>query len=196
MLREKINRKDLQAKQTRVKIVQAAVKLFARQGYHKTTIADLAQAIGLTSGAIFHHFANKEAILNAVVDWVERGIHVYSAIADNADHGSLAMIEEVLGAMCSHFNRGPEATICLATLAAEFARSGHPMESRLKGIYKIFVDSLARKLADNENVKDPGAASIAFIGAAQGIAVQGLLRDGESTIDELAAGFLSLMKSW
>ncbi len=196
MLPEKANRKDAQAEETRIKIVRAAVKLFARQGYHKTTITDLAQAIGLTSGAIFHHFANKEAILNGVVDWVERGMHVYSDITDNAEHGSLAMIEEVLRVMCSHFNRNPEATICLAALATEFAGSGHPMETRLKQIYKIFVDSLASKLIDNKSVTDPEAASIAFIGAVQGIAVQGLLRQGERTVDELAAGFLSLMKSW
>ncbi len=196
MLPEKANRKDAQAEETRIKIVRAAVKLFARQGYHKTTITDLAQAIGLTSGAIFHHFANKEAILNGVVDWVERGMHVYSDITDNAEHGSLAMIEEVLRVMCSHFNRNPEATICLAALATEFAGSGHPMETRLKQIYKIFVDSLASKLMDNKSVTDPEAASIAFIGAVQGIAVQGLLRQGERTVDELAAGFLSLMKSW
>ncbi|MDR3553853.1 MAG: TetR/AcrR family transcriptional regulator [Syntrophobacteraceae bacterium] len=196
MLREKTNRKDEQAKQTRMKIVRAAVRLFARHGYHRTTITDLAQAIGLTSGAIFHHFPNKEAILDAVVDWVERGMHIYSDIADNAARGSLALIEEVMRVMCIHFNRGPEATICLAALATEFAGSGHPMETRLKGIYQIFVDSLARKLADNKDVKDPGAASMAFIGAVQGIAVQGLLRDGERTIDELAGGFLSLLKNW
>lgn len=196
MLREKTNRKDEQAQQTRSRIIRAAVKLFARQGYYKTTITDLAQAIGLTSGAIFHHFPNKEAILDAVVDWVERGMYIYSDIAVNTGQVSIEMFDEVLRAMCGHFNRNPEATICLAALATEFAGSGHPMEIRLKGIYQVFVDSLAGKLKDNKNVTDPWGAAIAFIGAVQGIAVQGLLRDGERTIDELAAGFLSLMKSW
>jgi AcrR family transcriptional regulator len=196
MPKEKINRKEEQAKETRIKIVRAAVKLFARQGYHRTTITDIAQAIGLTSGAIFHHFPNKEAVLGGVVDWVERGMHVYSDIADHAEQGSLAMVEEVLRVMCSHFSRNPEATICLAALATEFAGAGHPMETRLKRSYQIFVDSLAQKLRDNKSVTNPEAAAIAFIGAVQGIAVQGLLRDGERTIDELAAGFLSLMKSW
>ncbi|MDR3568220.1 MAG: TetR/AcrR family transcriptional regulator [Syntrophobacteraceae bacterium] len=196
MMREKINRKDQQAQNTRLKIVRAAVKLFARQGYHKTTINDLARAIGLTSGAIFYHFPNKEAVLGGVVDWLERGMHVYSDIADNAAQGSLAMVEEVLRVMCSHFSRNPEATICLAALATELAGAAHPMETRLKQIYKIFVDSLANRLKDNKNVTNPEAASIAFIGAVQGIAVQGLLRDGERTIDELAAGFLSMMNGW
>jgi len=196
MAREKGKKKEAQGKETYVKIVQAAVRLFARQGYHKTTITDLAQAIGLTSGAVFHHFSSKEAILDAVVDWLARGIHVYSDITENAQQGSLALVEDVMRIMCSHFKRSPEATICLAALATEFAGSNHPMEVRLKQIYEVFVESFARKLQDHESVTDPRAASIAFFGAVQGIAVQGLLRHGEQTIDELAEGYLSMLKKW
>ncbi len=196
MMREQSKKKQEQAEQTYIKIVQSAVRLFARQGYHKTTITDLAQDVGLTSGAIFHHFSNKEAILDAVVDWVERGIHVYSDITDKAQQGSLELVEEVVRVMCSHFNRNPEATICLAALATEFAGSNHPMERRLKQIYDVFADSFARVLLDNDSINDPRAAAIAFVGAVQGIAIQGLLRYGERTIDELAGGFMSMMKRW
>ena len=196
MTGEKTNKKETRAKQTYVRIVQAAVKLFARQGYHKTTISDLAQAIGLTSGAIFHHFANKEAILEAVIDWLERGFHIYSEITDHAEHGSIGVVEEVLRVMCSHFRRNPEATICLAALATEFAGGGHPLETRLKEIYEVFVKSFANCLRNHPRVSDPRAAAVAFFGAVQGIAVQGLLREGEKTIDELAEGFLSMMKEW
>ncbi len=195
-MREKTSEKEAQAKETYKKIVQAAVRLFARQGYHKTTITDLAQAIGLTSGAIFHHFRTKEAILDAVVAWLERGIHLYSDVTENARHGSLSVVEDVVRIMCGHFRRNPEATICLAALATEFAGSNHRMETRLKQIYEVFVVSFAGILKDHPGVTDPRAAAIAFVGSVQGIAVQGLLRDGEQTIDELAWGFLSMMKDW
>jgi hypothetical protein len=98
--------------------------------------------------------------------------------------------------MCSHFKRNPEATICLAALATEFAGSNHPIEKRLKQVYDVFVEPFARKLDDHESVTDPLAASIAFAGSVQGIAVQGLLRHGEQTIDRLAEGYLSMMKKW
>lgn len=192
----KNNKKEAQAKQTYRRIVQAAVKLFARQGYHKTTIADLAQAIGLTSGAIFHHFPTKEAILEAVVNWLERGMHTYSDLTDRAGHGSIEVVEEVVRVMCLHFKRNPEATICLAALATEFAGGDHPLETRLKEIYEIFVKSFANCLKNHPRVTDPRAAAVAFFGAVQGIAVQGLLREGEHTIDELAGGFVSMMIEW
>lgn len=196
MRSQKDNKKETRAKATYVGIVQAAVKLFARQGYHKTTIADLAQAIGLTSGAIFHHFPTKEAILEAVVDWLERGIHIYSDITDSAERGSIEVVEEVVRVMCAHFKRNPEATICLAALATEFAGGGHPLETRLKEIYEVFVRSFADCLRNHPRVSSPRAAAVAFFGAVQGIAIQGLLREGEQTIDELAEGFLSMMKEW
>ena len=72
------NKKEAKSEVTRKKILVAASRLFARRGYHKTTITDIAQAIGLTSGAIFHHFASKEALLEAVVAWLARGITIYS----------------------------------------------------------------------------------------------------------------------
>lgn len=196
MARAKNNKRDKQAEETYFQIVQAGVKLFARQGYHKTTIADLAQAIGLTTGAILHHFPTKEDILDAVVDWLQRGFHDYAKIADSAQHGSIAVVEEVVQTMCDHFHRSPEATICLVALATEFAGSNHPIETRLKGIYDVFVESFARILQTNNVITNPRAAAIAFLSAAQGIAVQALLREGELTVDELADGFVSMLQRW
>jgi AcrR family transcriptional regulator len=54
MSRKGYNKKETQARATNKKILMAAAELFARQGYHKTTITDIAQAVNLTSGAVFH----------------------------------------------------------------------------------------------------------------------------------------------
>ncbi len=190
------NKKDAQGKETRKRILMAAVKLFARQGYHKTTIADIAQAIHLTSGAIFHHFPNKEALLDAVIEWLERGIHIYSDLIERRGKGSLHLFHEIIDVMCDHYKRNPEATICLAALATEFAGSSHPVEARLKEVYEVFVNAFGSCLADHPGIADPKAAAIAFVGSVQGIAIQGLLREGEHSINQLAKAFLSLMVDW
>ncbi|MBD2483463.1 TetR/AcrR family transcriptional regulator [Planktothrix sp. FACHB-1365] len=54
-------------------ILQAARRLFAHQGYDSTTTRDLAIAAGVAEGTLFRHFANKKAILIAIVTegWVE-----------------------------------------------------------------------------------------------------------------------------
>lgn len=60
--------KQLQSEQTRQRIIDAAIQLFARKGFHHTSIADLASAANLTKGALYHHFENKKALLYAVLE--------------------------------------------------------------------------------------------------------------------------------
>lgn len=52
----------------RGKLLQAAAHLFRRKGYERTTVRDLATAVGIQSGSIFHHFKSKEEILRAVME--------------------------------------------------------------------------------------------------------------------------------
>ena len=190
------NKREVQARATRKKILMAAAELFARQGYHKTTITDIAQAVNRTSGAVFHHFSTKEALLEAVVDWLAHGISIYSDHLNRAEKGCLAVAEGVVDIMCEHFRRQPEATICLAALATEFAGSNHPMEKRLKEVYEDFVEAFSRILQNHPVVTDSRAAAMALIGAVQGIAVQGLLQAPERNIDELAKGFVNMLAEW
>ncbi|MEJ2430715.1 MAG: helix-turn-helix domain containing protein [Deltaproteobacteria bacterium] len=82
------NKKEVQGRTTHKKILMAATELFARQGYHKTTITDIALAVHLTSGAVFHHFLSKEALLEEVVDWLARGVEIYSDHLKGAEKGS------------------------------------------------------------------------------------------------------------
>ena len=193
---KRYNKREIQGRATHKKILVAATELFARQGYHKTTITDIAQGVNLTSGAVFHHFPSKEALLEAVVDWLARGIEIYSEHLNQAEKGSLAVAQGVVDIMCEHFRRQPEATICLAALATEFAGSKHPMEKRLKEVYHDFIEALSRILQNHPRVTDARAAATALIGAVQGIAVQGLLQSPERSIDELATGFMGLLAEW
>ena len=46
-------------------LLQAAAHLFRNKGYERTTVRDLASAVGIQSGSIFHHFKSKVEILRA-----------------------------------------------------------------------------------------------------------------------------------
>jgi len=48
--------------QVRDRIIQAAVTVFSEKGYHRATIADVVQRSGLSVGAIYTHFKNKEEL--------------------------------------------------------------------------------------------------------------------------------------
>ncbi len=51
---------------TRDKILHTALLLFARDGYFSTSIQDIRRGSGLSIGSIYHHFAGKEAIADAL----------------------------------------------------------------------------------------------------------------------------------
>ena len=58
---------------TKTRILQAAIKLFARKGYDGTTTKDLAKTAKVAEGTLFRHFPNKKAILIEVTTngWIE-----------------------------------------------------------------------------------------------------------------------------
>src|SRR5579883_3194451 len=54
------------AEETRERILVAAEELFRRIGYHKTTVGDIAQALGMSSANIYRFFPSKNAIVEAL----------------------------------------------------------------------------------------------------------------------------------
>ena len=53
-------------------ILQAALVLFAKEGYHATSTSKVAKAAGVSEGLIFRHFGNKEGLLQAILAEGER----------------------------------------------------------------------------------------------------------------------------
>ena len=53
-------------------ILQAALILFAKEGYHATSTSKVAKAAGVSEGLIFRHFGNKEGLLQAILEEGER----------------------------------------------------------------------------------------------------------------------------
>jgi AcrR family transcriptional regulator len=58
--------KQQRAVQTRERILNAAAEAFAANGYADVTIMDIAELAGMTKGAVYFHFKNKEALAVAV----------------------------------------------------------------------------------------------------------------------------------
>ena len=52
----------------RERVLAAAVKLFRRNGYHATTMDDVAASVGLNKGTLYHYFASKSEILFTVFE--------------------------------------------------------------------------------------------------------------------------------
>ncbi len=55
-------------KDTRAAIIESAFRLFIQHGYEGTSMADLVAATGLSKGAVYHHFKDKEALHDAAIE--------------------------------------------------------------------------------------------------------------------------------
>ncbi|OBH60251.1 TetR family transcriptional regulator, partial [Mycobacterium sp. E2479] len=58
--------------QTRARIVTAAMRCVAEAGYTRATIREIARAADMTSGSLYHYFANKSELLEATVSEMDR----------------------------------------------------------------------------------------------------------------------------
>ncbi len=80
--------------QTRTKILQAAQRLFAAQGFEGTTTRDLAQSAGIAEGTLFRHFANKKAILVEVATngWVDILTDLLTELSEMGSYKAIAQV--------------------------------------------------------------------------------------------------------
>ncbi|MER5639900.1 helix-turn-helix domain-containing protein [Kitasatospora sp. NPDC002227] len=52
---------------TRVRIIDVALELFASQGYEKTSLREIADRLGVTKAALYYHFKTKDDIVHGIV---------------------------------------------------------------------------------------------------------------------------------
>ena len=63
-------RRAAQGRATRDQLIEVATRLFTEHGYEDTSIEAVLSAAGVSRGALYHHFAGKEALFEAVVQAV------------------------------------------------------------------------------------------------------------------------------
>jgi AcrR family transcriptional regulator len=74
------------ANDRRDEILRAASALFNERGYHRTSMNDIGELIGLTGPAVYHYFEGKERILSQLVDHSLQVLDELGAAAEDGDH--------------------------------------------------------------------------------------------------------------
>ena len=78
-------------------ILEAALPLFARQGYRGASLASIASAAGLTQPGLLHHFPSKEELLLGLLDWRDRDDgRRLSGLRDGDGLGYLERLEDLV----------------------------------------------------------------------------------------------------
>lgn len=86
-----------QFRDTKAAIRNAAMDLFSKQGFHATTVRDIASAVGIKDASLYNHFSSKQAIFDSIVDeafeHMEQGFRsrgaLFLATDDPAGYGDI-----------------------------------------------------------------------------------------------------------
>ncbi len=152
----------------RRQILDAAIRVFARQGFHATRVSDIADEAGVAYGLVYHYFRSKDEVLNEL--FVERWSLLLSAIeeTDRAGETPRQKLAAVAGFIVDSYRHDPElmkVIIVEVTRAANsFGRTHLPEIRRAyQSIAKIVEDG-QKENAFRDDVA-PMFASMSFYGA-------------------------------
>jgi TetR/AcrR family transcriptional regulator, fatty acid metabolism regulator protein len=148
-------------------ILDAAVRVFARQGFHTCRVADIADEAGVAYGLVYHYFSSKEEILDTL--FVDRWGLMLEAIAE-AD-GEEASPRDKLAAIAAFivdsYRYDPELMKVIIVEVTRAANTfGRTHLADIREAYQQIASIVAR--AQDEGLFrteiDPGFAALVFYG--------------------------------
>lgn len=149
-------------------ILARASRLFAESGYERTSLKDVAQAVGLSKAAIYHYFATKQEIYEAIVETLLSELHDYvaSQVDLQIDHPS--RLKAFMMAHADYFERHYAEFI---TLLHGVSGIGNPQTPRQIEVRDRYEGLLRGLLAEGEtagafsgcNVADTARAILSML---------------------------------
>ena len=150
-------------------ILDAAVRVFARQGYHATRVADIADEAGVAYGLVYHYFRSKDQVLNELFS--ERWSLLLATIEEtDGETAPRERLAAVAGFIVDSYRHDPEL---MKVIIVEVTRAANSFgRTHLAEIRRAY-DSIAKIVADGQEAGvfrrdiDPTFASMAFYGAVE-----------------------------
>lgn len=157
-------------KTTRDHIVEAADRLFYRQGYAHTSFSDIADAVRISRGNFYYHFKSKDEILDAVIDvrladtrkmleqWEIEGKQPADRIRSFI-HILIANRADIKRYGC------PVGTLC-----TELAKLNHASQAEASMLFTLFRTWLRRQFTLLGRAADADALAMHLLARSQGVA--------------------------
>lgn len=171
--------KPLPAESRRAATVEAVVELAAEQNPSEITTAAIAKRMGLTQGALFRHFRNKDAILQAVMQWVAERLMSRVEKAVQAAPSPLAALKAMFMAHVDFVVEHPGVP---RMLFGELQRAEQTAPKRMvQNLISRYGERLRQVLEQGKSCGeldarlDTEASATLFIGTIQGLVMQSLL---------------------
>jgi TetR/AcrR family acrAB operon transcriptional repressor len=137
----------------RDRILEAAMTVFRRHGFRRSSIEQAAEAAGLTRQALYHHFKSKEALFRAVIELLyERALAAETAAADarEKEGGNLAdILVAQITARLTHLIASLDGSPHVEELFSEHLVQSRDLYQKYAGIYAVqgsaTIERISRK---------------------------------------------------
>ncbi len=157
-------------KTTREHIVEAADRLFYRQGYEHTSFADIADHVRISRGNFYHHFKTKDEILDAVINARladTRAMLERWEIEGQEPADRIRSFIQMLIANRADIKRYgcPVGTLC-----GELAKLNHGSQDEANKLFTLFRTWLRRQFTLLGREADADALAMHLLARSQGVA--------------------------
>lgn len=155
-------------KDTKEKIFDAAVDMFAEKGYDGVSIRDIGRAVGITEGAVYKHYSSKEAILESIFSYVDGKIYPKAPEASIDALVDAYSFREILESMPRSMMADPQLTSITRIMTIEMYHNENIRNYVQRELFERPVDEteiLFSKLMEKGKIKpcDPRAMATLFI---------------------------------
>jgi AcrR family transcriptional regulator len=152
----------------RRQILDAAVRVFARQGFHSSRVSDIADEAGVAYGLVYHYFHSKEQVLDTL--FLERWDILLEAIhdVDNRRGAARDKLTAVAGFIIDSYRHDPEL---MKVIIVEVTRAANSFGATHLGKIREAFDRIADIVRDAQRVGafrtdvDADFAAMTFYGA-------------------------------
>ena len=193
-----ISSKHLPADERRAVTVEAVVELAGEQTPTDITTAAIAKRMGLTQGALFRHFPNKNAILQAVMEWVAERL---LGRIDKAIQGASSPLAALEAAFMAHIGFVVQHPGVPRMLFGELQRAEESAAKLMvRTMIRGYSERLRRLIEDGKAQGelaadlDADAAATLFIGSIQGLVMQSLIAGNVKGIRTNAPGVFAIYR--
>ncbi len=188
----------LPAEERREATVESVIELAAQRNPSNITTSAIAQHMGLTQGALFRHFPTKDAIWEAVMQWVATRLMARVDRAIASHDSALDALEAVFLTHAAFVAEHPgEPRMLFGELQrAEDTAAKRAARTLLAAYGKRVRQLIVKGQQRGELSQDiePDAAAAMFVGAIQGLVMQTLLSGEPQHIRSAAPGAFALYR--
>lgn len=157
-------------KTTRDDIVEAADKLFYRQGYEHTSFSDIADAVRISRGNFYYHFKTKDEILDAVINARLATTRTMLDRWEIEGDGPADRIRSFIDVLIANRADIKRYGCPVGTLCSELAKLNHAAQGEANGLFTLFRTWLRRQFALLGHASDADMLAMHVLARSQGVA--------------------------